>query len=63
MTFNIVSLLQVNNRLFSTHRHACEFIASKTLAHKKLWHAMTNICAINSRHKKAYGVTKNHGLQ
>jgi hypothetical protein len=29
---------------------------------KKLWHAMTNIGAINSRHTKTYGVTKNHGL-
>jgi hypothetical protein len=32
------------------------------IAHKKLWHAMTNIGAINSRHTKTYGVTKNHGL-
>jgi hypothetical protein len=32
------------------------------MAHKKLWHAMTNIGAINSRHTKIYGVTKNHGL-
>jgi hypothetical protein len=32
------------------------------MAHKKLWHAMTNICVINSRHTKAYGVTKNHGF-
>jgi hypothetical protein len=28
----------------------------------KLWHAMTNINAINSRHMKTYDVTKNHGL-
>jgi hypothetical protein len=28
------------------------------MAHKKLWHAMTNIGAINSRHIKTYGVTK-----
>jgi hypothetical protein len=28
------------------------------MAHKKLWHAMTNIVAINSRHTKLYGVTK-----
>jgi hypothetical protein len=26
------------------------------MAHKKLWHAMTNICALNSKHKKVYGV-------
>jgi len=26
------------------------------------WHAMTNIGAINSKHTKTYGVTKNHGL-
>jgi hypothetical protein len=32
------------------------------MAHKKLWHAMTNIGAINSRHTKIYGVTKNYGL-
>jgi hypothetical protein len=32
------------------------------MAHKKLWHTMTNISAINSRHTKIYGVTKNHGL-
>jgi hypothetical protein len=25
------------------------------MAHKKLWHAMTNIGAINSKHTKAYG--------
>jgi len=36
---------------------------SKTSWHiKKLWHAMTNIVAINSKHTKTYGVTKNHGL-
>jgi hypothetical protein len=28
------------------------------MAHKKLWHAMTNIDAINSKHTKTYGVTK-----
>jgi hypothetical protein len=27
------------------------------MAHKKLWHAMTNIGVINSRHTKPYGVT------
>jgi hypothetical protein len=32
------------------------------MAHKKLWHAMTNIGVINSRHTKAYVVIKNHGL-
>jgi hypothetical protein len=32
------------------------------MAHKELWHAMTNTSAINSRHKKIYGVTKNHGF-
>jgi hypothetical protein len=32
------------------------------MAHKKLWHAMTNIGAINSRHTNSYGVTKNHEL-
>jgi hypothetical protein len=32
------------------------------MAHKKLWLAMTNIGAINSRHTKTYVVTKNHGL-
>jgi hypothetical protein len=31
------------------------------MAHKKLWHAMTNIGDINSKYKKTYGVTKNHG--
>jgi hypothetical protein len=34
-------------------------MTSKTsLAHKKIWHAMTNIGAINSRHTKIYDVTK-----
>jgi hypothetical protein len=28
------------------------------MAHKKLWHAMTNIGAINSKHTKTYNVTK-----
>jgi hypothetical protein len=32
------------------------------MAHKKLWHAMTNIGAMNSKHIKNYGVTKNHEL-
>jgi hypothetical protein len=32
------------------------------MAHKKKWHAMINIGAINSKHTKMYGVTKNHGL-
>jgi hypothetical protein len=37
-------------------------MTSKTSWHKKKWHAMTNIGAINSKHTKTYGVTKNHGL-
>jgi hypothetical protein len=32
------------------------------MAHKKLWHAMTNIGAINLRHTKTYGVINNYGL-
>jgi hypothetical protein len=32
------------------------------MAHKKIWHAMTKIGAINSKHIKTYDVTKNHGL-
>jgi hypothetical protein len=32
------------------------------MAPKKKQHAMTNIGAINSKHKKTYGVTKIHGL-
>jgi hypothetical protein len=32
------------------------------MAHKEIWYAMTNIGAINSRHTKIYGITKNHGL-
>jgi len=44
------------------YTHACEFTTLKTSWHKKLWHAMTNIGAINSKHIKTYGVTKNHGL-
>jgi hypothetical protein len=60
---NIVVIIIINNRLFSTHTHACEFMISKTSWHKKeKWHAMTNIGAINSKHTKTYGVTKNHGL-
>jgi hypothetical protein len=36
---------------------------SKTSWHtKKLWRDMINIGAINSKHIKTYGVTKNHGL-
>ncbi len=27
----------------------------KIMAHKKIWHAMTNISAINSKHKKIHG--------
>jgi hypothetical protein len=38
-------------------------MVSETSWHtKQLWHAMTNIDAINSKHIKIYGVTKNHGL-
>jgi hypothetical protein len=32
------------------------------MVYKKLWHAFTNIGAINSKHIKNYGVTENHGL-
>jgi hypothetical protein len=32
------------------------------MAHKKLWHAITNIDAINSKHTQIYGVIKSHGL-
>jgi hypothetical protein len=32
------------------------------MAHKTLWHAMTNIVVINSRFTKIYDVTKNHGF-
>jgi hypothetical protein len=32
------------------------------MAHKKLWHAMTNIGVINSKHTKTYVVTKYHTL-
>jgi hypothetical protein len=28
------------------------------MAHKKIWHAVTNIGAINSKHTKIYDVTK-----
>jgi hypothetical protein len=31
------------------------------MAHKKLWHVMTNIGAINSKHIKAFDVTRNYG--
>jgi hypothetical protein len=37
-------------------------ISKNLMASKNKWHAMTNICAINSRHTKTYGVIKNHGL-
>jgi hypothetical protein len=37
-------------------------MTSKTSWYKKLWHAMTNICAINSKHTKTYDGIKNHGL-
>jgi len=36
------------------HTHACEFMISKTSSHTKLWHAMTNIGAINLRHKNLW---------
>jgi hypothetical protein len=29
------------------------------MGHKKSWHVMTNIGAINLKHTKTYGVTKN----
>jgi hypothetical protein len=32
------------------------------MAHKKIWHAITNTGAINSKDTKTYGITKNHGL-
>jgi hypothetical protein len=32
------------------------------MARKKLWHTMTNIDALNSKHTKTFGVTKNYGL-
>jgi hypothetical protein len=32
------------------------------MAYKNILHVMTNIGAINARHTKTYGVTKNHGL-
>jgi hypothetical protein len=32
------------------------------MAHKKLWCAMTNIGAIDSKNTQIYGVTENHGL-
>ncbi len=35
ITINIVSQLQVKNKLFSTHTHACEFMASKPSWHIK----------------------------
>ncbi len=28
------------------------------MAHKKIWHVMTNISGINLKHTKTYGVTK-----
>ncbi len=58
MTINIIVIITINNRLFSTHTHACEFMTSKTSWHTKIWHAMTNIGVINSKHTKTYGVTK-----
>jgi hypothetical protein len=63
MTINIIVIIIINNRLFSTHTHAYEFMTLKTSWHKKIkWHAMTNNGGIKSRHTKTYGVTKNHGL-
>jgi len=38
----------------------CDF--KNLMACKKKWHAMKNIGAINSKHTKTYGITKNHGL-
>jgi hypothetical protein len=32
------------------------------MKNKKIWHAITNISVVNSRHTKIYGVTKNYGL-
>jgi hypothetical protein len=56
MIINIVVIITINNRLFDTHTHACQFMTSKPHGKQKKWYAMTNIGAINSRH------TKNHGL-
>ncbi len=57
MTINIIVIIIINNSLFNTHTHACEFMTSKMSWHTKIkWHAMTNVGAINSKR------TKNHGL-
>jgi hypothetical protein len=34
-TINIVVIITINNRLFNTHTHACEFMTSKTSWHTK----------------------------
>ncbi len=60
MTINIVVIITIHNQLFTIHTHACEFMTSKISWHKKKWHAMTNIVAINSRNTKTYDVTKNY---
>ncbi len=52
MIINIVVIVTINNRLFSKYTHACEFMTSKTLWHKKKWYDVTNIGAINSKHTK-----------
>jgi len=52
-TIKIVVIITSLNKFFNTHTHAYEFMASKILVtHKKLWHAMKNIGAINSRRTK-----------
>ncbi len=52
MIINFIVIITINDRLFTTHTHACEFVTSKTSWHTKIWHAMTNIGTINSRTQK-----------
>ncbi len=41
MIINIVVIIIINNKLFSTHTHVCEFITSKTS-----WYTKTMACHI-----------------
>jgi len=42
MIINIVVIIIINNRLFNTHTHVCEFITSKPHGTQKQWHATSS---------------------
>jgi hypothetical protein len=54
MIINIIIIIIINNRLFSTHTHVCEFITSKTSWYTKKYgmpnhHHMEDRIVINHK--------------